>query len=408
MTENRAVRAADGTLASCPCCGGDFGAPFYRTGLVPVHSCLMLDSAEAARAFPTGTLRLAACRGCGFVANLDFDPRWSAYAPEYEDQQSFSPTFNSFAAGLARDWIDRHGLVGKRAVEIGCSKGDFLALLAELGGMETVGIDPSAVPGRVARPSRGSMRLIQAYFGPDHLDLRADMIVCRHTLEHIRPVYETLVMMRRMAEATPGAVLCLEVPDATRLWRGAAFEDIYYEHCSYFTPGSLARALRAAGFAVTGLRREYDDQYLVAEAVLDPAQDRSFDIEESPAEVLDWIAEFSARAPGVIDAWRNRIDSAREAGRRVAIWGSGSKCVAFLRMLDRTEAVDAIIDVNPHRAGRFAPGLGLPISRPEKLMDLRPDLVVAMNRIYRPEIAAALAEMGLAPDLVALGEETDA
>lgn len=404
MTEIRPVAAAAATLDACPCCGGAFGAPFYEVGPVPVHSCLMLDSAEAARAFPTGRVRLAACAACGFVANLDFDPRWSAYAPEYEDQQSFSPTFNSFAAGLARDWIDRFGLEGKRAVEIGCSKGDFLALLADLGGMETVGIDPSALPGRVAPPSRGSMRLIQAYFGPEHLDLPAEMIVCRHTLEHIRPVAATLAMMRAMAEATPGAVLCLEVPDATRVWREAAFEDVYYEHCSYFTPGSLARALRRAGFAVVGLRRDYGDQYLVAEAVLDPARDRSFVIEETPEEAAGWTAAFAAAAPQAIAAWRARLDGAVAAGRRVAIWGSGSKCVAFLRTLDRVGAVDAIVDVNPHRAGRHAPGLGLPISPPGALAALKPDLVVVMNRLYRSEITRDLAAMGLAPEVLALGE----
>lgn len=405
MTEHRPVsRTASGSLAACPCCGGHLGAPFYEIGPLPVHSCLMLDNAEASLAFPTGQLRLSVCEACGFVVNRDFDPHWSAYAPEYEDQQSFSPTFNSFAAGLAREWIGRHALEGKRAVEIGCSKGDFLALLAELGGMETVGIDPSAVPGRVPAPSRGSMRLIQAYFGPEHLDLPADMICCRHTLEHILPVHETLVMMRKMAEANPGAVLCIEVPDATRLWREAAFEDIYYEHCSYFTPGSLARALRRAGFAVTELRRDYGDQYLVAEASLDPGSDRHFDIEEEPSEIIDWIAGFTERAPRVIAAWRARLDAARAAGQRVAIWGSGSKCVAFLRTLDRVGTVDAIVDVNPHRAGRFAPGLGMPISAPESLVQVKPDLVVIMNGIYRDEIGAKCRDLGLTAEMIALGD----
>ena len=39
-----------------------------------------------------------------------------------------------------------------------------------------------------------------------------------------------------------------ELPDTERVLTEAAFWDIYYEHCSYFTPGSLARLFRRTGF----------------------------------------------------------------------------------------------------------------------------------------------------------------
>ena len=388
----------------CPCCGHGLSATFYEVGPVPVHSCLMLDSAAESLDFPSGMVRLALCEACGFVTNVAFDPKWSAYAPNYEDQQSFSPTFNSFAGKMAQELVARHGLEGKRAVEVGCSKGDFMALLCEAGGMETVGIDPSAVEGRVAQPSRGSMRFLSEYYGPQHLGLPADLLCCRHTLEHIRDVHDTLVLMRRQAETTPGAVLCIEVPDATRLWKDCAFEDIYYEHCSYFTAGSLASAVRRAGFAVTDLRREYGDQYLVIEACLDPRRDRRFEIEETPAETVADVAEFCRRIDGVLADWRNRITETVARGERVAIWGSGSKCVAFLRTLKLTGKVAAIVDINPFRWGKFAPGLGTPISSPQSLVALEPDLIVAMNPVYLPEIAADCRAMGVTARLVAPGE----
>ena len=49
----------------------------------------------------------------------------------YEDQQSFSPTFNSFSGKLAASLIDRYQIFDKDVLEIGCSKGDFLALMCE-------------------------------------------------------------------------------------------------------------------------------------------------------------------------------------------------------------------------------------------------------------------------------------
>lgn len=400
-TAPRPAPDAPAPAAACPCCGHDLSAVFYEVGPVPVHSCLMLDRPTEARAFPSGHVRLAACPACGFVTNTAFDPKWSAYAPNYEDQQSFSPTFNSFAGQLARDLVARHGLEGRRAVEIGCSKGDFMALLCEAGAMDCTGIDPSAVEGRVTPPTRGTMRFIPDYYGPGHLGLPADLLCCRHTLEHIRDVAGVLALMRRHAATTPGAVLCIEVPDSTRLWREGAFEDIYYEHCSYFTAGSLAAAVRRAGFAVTDLRREYGEQYLVIEACLDPSRDRRFAIEEDPAETLADIARFRARIGGILDAWRARLAGMAARGQRVAIWGSGSKCVAFLRALGVEDSISAIVDINPHRAGKVAPGLGMAISAPEALLALRPEVVLVMNPLYLSEIAARCSDMGLSTVLIA-------
>lgn len=366
----------------CPCCAAPLSDPFYHVGSVPVHSCLMLETAEEAASFPTGSISLAFCSACGFVTNVDFDPYWSAYAPGYEDQQCFSPTFNSFAGRLAEGLIQRYDLSGKRVVEIGCSKGDFLWLLAEHGGMVGVGIDPSAVPGRVPFPSRGSFRLISDYYGTDHLDIQTDLLCCRHTLEHIAPISDTLALIRAHMERNPGSVLCIEVPDASRIWETAAFEDVYYEHCSYFTPGSLARALRRAGFNLLDLRREYQDQYLVAEAVVGSGGDGTFALEEEPDDTAAMIATFSGRVATGIAHWREIFDTEET----LTIWGSGSKCVAFLKTVDPKDPPLIIVDINPHRKGKYAPGVTLPISEPGALRDLSHGKTIVMNEIYMREI----------------------
>jgi len=403
MTEQSPFKTA-GTITDCPCCGHDLGPSFYEVGPVPVHSCLMLRTAPEARAFPSGTVSLSLCKGCGFVTNTAFDPKWSAYAPNYEDQQSFSATFNSFAGTLARSLVRRHGLDKGSVVEIGCSKGDFLHLLLEAGMSEATGIDPSGVEGRVPPPSHGRMRLIPEYYGPAHIDLSCDLLCCRHTLEHIQPVHEMLRLMRRHAEQHTGTVLCIEVPDATRVWRDIAFEDIYFEHCSYFTAGSLAAAVRRAGFSVTDLRREYENQYLVLEGSLDPSQDRFFEIEETPGETAIDIDRFSAGVRNVTRTWRETIQRETDGGRRIAIWGSGSKCVAFLKTLDVADRVAGIVDINPHRGGKFAPGLSVPIGPPEALAQVGPDRIIVMNDIYLPEIRKACAELGVSAEIGGLSQ----
>jgi len=82
------------------------------------------------------------------------------------------------------------------------------------------------------------------------------------------------------------------------------------------------------------------------------------------------------------------------------IWGAGSKGVAFLSMLGVGDEVDYAVDVNPGKDGMFMPGTGHEIVSPNRLEQLRPDLVVVMNTAYADEIAAELRARGIETELL--------
>ena len=105
-----------------------------------------------------------------------------------------------------------------------------------------------------------------------------------------------------------------------------------------------------------------------------------------------------------LSTWHERFVRWAAEGRRVAIWGSGSKCVAFLSTIGETAAVGAIVDINPHRHGKFIPGITKPIASPSILGALQPDTIVVMNPIYRDEISSMLRQAGVRADITVLGE----
>ena len=57
----------------CLACGSAALRSFYRVTSIPVHSCVLLETREAALAFPRSNLELAFCEGCGFIQNVLFD-----------------------------------------------------------------------------------------------------------------------------------------------------------------------------------------------------------------------------------------------------------------------------------------------------------------------------------------------
>lgn len=391
------ARTEQKTVASpCPNCGHGELSVFYEVDQVPVHSCLMMPNAEEAKAFPCGDVSLAVCPNCGFITNTKFDAKWSAYAPNYEDQQSFSPTFNRFARDLAQRLIDKYDLHDKDIVEIGCSKGDFLLLLCELGNNRGVGIDPSVVPHRVESEAADRVTFIQDYYSEDHAKYVGDFICCRHTLEHIQPTQEFLTTVRKSIGDRLDVNIFFEIPETIRVLKDQAFEDIYYEHCSYFTPGSLARLFRSCGFEVTDVYLGYGDQYLLIEAKPLPANTASTTIhaaEETPEQALAYVRQFTEQIRNKLAYWEQHLNEMQAAGKKVVVWGSGSKCVAFLTTLNTIDKIQHVVDINPHRHGRFIPGVGKQIQSPEFLKDYQPDEIIVMNEIYCPEIQKMLDEM---------------
>ena len=392
-------------LHACPACGASSLEEFFAERDVPVHSCRLLSRREDALAFPLGALRLAVCRSCGFVTNSAYDPSLQDYAESYEETQGFSPRFQQFADALARRLISRHDIRNRDVLEIGCGKGEFLLLLCELGGNRGVGIDPSFVPERVPSATAEQVTFIRDYYGPRYADLTGDLVVCRHTLEHIQPVGEFVRLLRRSLNDRPDTVVFFEVPDTMRVFREPAFWDIYYEHCSYFTCGSLARLFRASGFDVLDVWLDYEDQYVMLECRPTTSQPSPpLPAEESVEEIVQAALGYPVRAAEGQARWRAALRSAAAADRPVALWGSGSKAVSFLTTLRIAEEVACVVDVNPYKHGKFTATTGHPIVAPEELPRYAPGVVVAMNGIYRAEIQADLDRLSITADLLTLDD----
>ncbi len=379
----------------CQACSATALRAFYALPSVPVHSCLMVASREAALEFPCGELDLAVCESCGFIQNRAYDSSLQSYSPEYEETQGFSATFRAFQTRLCTDQAARYGLGDKLALEIGCGKGEFLTELCEISGGRGIGIDPGYRPERNTSEAAARIEFRNEFYTTDHASLRADYIACRHTLEHIGDVQSFMATVAKSVEGRDDAILFFELPGTERILDECAFWDLYYEHCSYFTLGSLARLFRRNGFELLDLSTGYDDQYLLIEARPgDPKGGRKFEAEQDLEDVLTSVARFRDSIGAKFDALRRDLKAASERGP-VVLWGSGSKAVSYLTTLGIRDEVAAVVDINPHKHGKFLAGTGHEIIAPEALKAIQPAHVLIMNPIYTPEITRDVRAMGL-------------
>jgi hypothetical protein len=228
-------------------------------------------------------------------------------------------------------------------------------------------------------------------------------VLCRHTLEHIHDTRRFLEIIRKGIGDRLDTIVSFEVPDVSIVLKDLVFWDVYYEHCSYFSPGSLARLFRSCRFEVIDLYREFDDQYLLLEArPVGAVSTKPHALEESVGETARRVEHFRTGVEKKRAGWSRRVRELHEAGKKPVIWGSGSKCVAFLTTLGLDREIGCVVDINPRRQGKYIAGVVKRIMAPDYLREYRPDTIIVMNPVYRNEVAEMVRGMGLSAEILSV------
>jgi SAM-dependent methyltransferase len=318
------------------------------------------------------------------------------YTQQYENSLHFSARFQQYASDLADLLVERHDLREKTILEIGCGKGEFLRLLCSRGKNRGIGFDPSYVPGIADADSE--VAFVPEFYSDEHVDRGADFICCRHVLEHVANPAGFVANVRKGAvrPVRSAATLFFEVPNALYMLSDGGVWDVIYEHCSYFSPSSLACLFEKQGLAVGRVEEGFGGQFLTIET--SPGAPSNTGPRLTPGLVTA-AKDFPATFRDKVERWRQRLAEWHQIGRRVVVWGAGSKATTFLNALPRTQPISYLIDLNPRKAGMFAAGVGLPVAPPELLETEPADVIIVMNPNYEGEIRTQAKSLGISAEI---------
>lgn len=351
----------------CPWCSKTDLKSVYSTPSIPVFQNKVYATAEDAHKAVTGKVDLLSCNDCGYVFNGAFDSSVMLYDTSYQNEQALSPVFDAYLNDLLQIF---EPFRNKSIIEIGCGKGVFLQKLWDHG-FNAIGFD-TAYEGN-------DPRVHKAYF--QHADVKADLLILRHTLEHISDPFSFLKNLLSLTKAD--TQIYIEVPALEWIIEHKAFWDIFYEHVNYFTLNSLTAAFDHAesGYLFGG-------QYMYVLADL-----------HSLRQPANGKAPALAPMQSEIDHYRQFV----EQHTGLYVWGAGAKGSTFVNLTDpERKHIKAVIDINPKKAGRYTGLTGHPIISPDQISGQGSILV--MNDKYLREIKRTVADKGLEMfDVTAIG-----
>lgn len=370
-----------------------------RVDRIP-RSCQKLyrSREEAEAAGQAGSLDLRLCKGCGLVWNRAF--REEAGEPVFD--ADYYCSFASSEEGrrtqemTAEQLHHRVDVRGKTVLEIGCGDGYFLSRLQQFGA-SCIGYEPSSTyQAAAARPGLTIFREPYDFEGSDDSRQEAEVVVMRHVLEHLPNPRQILRSLRHQRSRGGGArYLYVEVPNLTALLKQALYFDFYYDHVVYFSEAALRRLLALEGWspmASLAGRDEFIGLLCCAEEAALPSERGEWPGDTRNQE--DIVAASDRFREGFV-RWQQDVlgmlEKINRQGQRTAVWGAGSRGVALLNWIGRSEGLIAyVVDSDPHKQGLFAPGIPGSIESPERLHTHPVEHVMVSSFTYFYEIAAGL------------------
>lgn len=326
-------------------------------------------------------LNIRQCSNCGLV-QLDSEP-----VPYFRDvirAAGYSPEMGEFRRKQFSEFLTKYNLKGKKIIEVGCGRGEYLALMKE-SGVEAYGIEH--LQSSVAACIEHKLNVEQDFMEDKKQDLNHapfNAFFCLNFLEHIPDINSFLQGIAH--NLTEDGVGLIEVPNFDMILRENMFCEFMTDHLYYFTAETFKSTLTLNGFEVLECKDVWHD-YIISAVVrkTKTPQKSSHEIEQ-----LD-LSPFSNYQEQLRKDFHSFIE--KFPPMSVGIWGAGHQALAVMSLAKLKGKIKYVFDSAPFKQNKFTPATHIPIVGPQKIEeDLGVKAVIVMGASYSDEIVRILKE----------------
>jgi SAM-dependent methyltransferase len=386
---------------TCPLCNGGQGRLIHQQRFSPIVGVSVLEGYD-----------VVTCNLCGFgfadkiPSQAGLDTYYQGQS-KYEDekpgeQEGREHGFRLVAEALATLEESRDTPI----LDVGCSTGEFLAHLRNVGFRSLRGLDPSPRCAQLARERFGVDVMTGSVMSPPSGIGRHGVVLLLAVLEHLadldRAICETAQLVAE------GGLLFVEVPDATRFDEGenAPFQEFSVEHINYFSQTSVDRLVSRVGFrrVWSATWRERGPGNTTTATLACAYRRGKARVGERDEETESGLRRYEAACRRSAEELQAAVRGLATLGRPFLVWGAGTLTQRLLatgafKNLD----VIGFVDSDVHYRGRLL--AGRPIMSPAEIVG-RDEPIVVASRGYQRAICRQIREtMNLSNEVVTLFPE---
>lgn len=331
------------------------------------------------------SLNLHQCPECGLI---QFDCQPVAYYRDVIRSGGFSTTMVELRRRQYRHLIEKYGLEGKKILEAGCGRGEFLSVLREFP-VQAYGIEHKEDLVEIARKEGLS---VWRQF-PEEEDTILES-------EEVRPPYDAFLSFNFLEhQPEPDKMLrCIwnnltedglglvTVPSLEYILEYNGYYELIRDHLAYYTFDTLRSLMEHNGFQV--LEEEMVNRDTLSVIVKKVPMSNQGD-EARRRQSID-IRGLSASRSFLDREVNQLIDSLHKEGKSLAIWGASHQGFTLAATTRLGDKVSYMMDSAPFKQGRFAPASHIPIVAPDHFMEEPVDAILIVAPGYTDEIAGII------------------
>jgi SAM-dependent methyltransferase len=371
---------------SCRVCGHGELKPYLDLGKIPLANNLLKSQQEAINA-PRLPLIVAWCENCG-LSQLTEEVDGSQLFSHYTYRSSVNQGYVEHCSKMAFDLKQKYGLnKTTNHIDIAGNDGTLLNEFRKVLNHEVLNIDPAENLCFIAREKNISS--ICVFWGLNiakQLSGEADLITATNVFAHLDNVTEFLEACKIALK--DNGVLVIENPYWMDTMWGNQFDQVYFEHMSYWSINPMVALCQKVGLHLVDIssQRIHGGTARYEIRKHKGAKDLSFMYESTFWGKLSDYKEWANRIYRIKDEISQNLTTISK-GKKVCAFAASAKGNTLLNFcgIDH-EIIKFICDETPEKIGKYSPGTGIPIVGLQSIIDYKPDYVLILSWNFKSEI----------------------
>jgi len=387
----------------CRHCAQPLEHTFLDLGTAPPSNAYLRE-ADLHRAESWLPLKILICESCWLAQTEDFAGREVLFDAEYAYFSSCSSSWLAHARRFVEEMTAALRLnAASRVAEIAANDG-YLLQYVQAAGIPCYGVEPTHSTATAAREK--GLSIHERFFGQElaHELLRqgqaVDLLVANNVLAHVPDINDFVAGLALLLK--PEGVLSVEFPHLLNMVQQNQFDTAYHEHYSYLSLHAVQRIFASQGLQVFDVQ-EWPTHGGSLRVL---AQRHDSGMRPVTDHVTQILAKEAAAGITQLAFYRGAQHAATEAkfallkflldcrrqGRKVAAYGAAAKGNTLLNFAGvRADLLPYVVDINPHKQGKFLPGSRIPIVDEEHLRADQPDVILILPWNLSQEITGQLS-----------------
>ena len=387
---------------NCRFCNTNLTKIFVDLGMSPLaNSFLTTDMLEKEERFYP--LQAFVCDKCFLVQLPEIESPENIFR-DYAYFSSYSETWLKHSENYVNAMLQRFDFDSKSLVVEIASNDGYLLQFFKKKDVPVLGIEPAENVAKVAE-QKGIPTLVKFFSEKTANELlsedkKADLIVGNNVLAHVPNLNDFVEGMRVLLK--PNGVITMEFPHLLQLIKQNQFDTIYHEHFSYFSFLTVQKIfsfhkliifdveeLSTHGGSLRIFAKHFEnDSHNVSDRVSELLEkEKKFGLENIKA-----YTSFSEKVKTTKKKINEFFNRAKNENKKIVCYGASAKGNTLLNYCGiGTDFVDYAVDQSPYKQGLYLPGTHIPIKKPDKIKETKPDYVLITPWNLKEEIMGQIS-----------------